>query len=205
MKGKYQLVHGGNDYLISSINYIAVRSAEKILCSKVLRKIRPTECTTATIELAEQCMQGVQINWSQFLLNELMDDMVDMQELLSAKFHYSWLLILISFVAWTPPNYQPMDILVEYINTKFQNLWDDKDNKRKNDTKIEFFLQGERLRQIMRKQYRLKPAMVVRYPFINFHTGPHNIILYPRNDPKKQALSTFFIIRDAYIEREIKN
>ena len=98
-----------------------------------------------------------------------------------------------------------MDIPVEYLDTQFQNLWDHKDNKSKNDTKIEFFLQGERLKQIMCKHYRENPTMVSMYPFINFHTGLHNIILYLCNDPKNQEISTFFIIRDADYEREIKD
>ena len=98
-----------------------------------------------------------------------------------------------------------MDIPVEFVGVQFQNLWDHKDNKRKADTKIEFFLQGERLRQIVHQQCRLFSTMVAKYPFIKFHVGPHNIILHPRNDPKKQALSTLFILRDANIEREIKD
>ena len=61
-----------------------------------------------------------------------------------------------------------MDIPVEFLGARFQNLWDHKDSKHKADTKIEFFLQGERLRQIVRKQYQLKPVMVVRYLFIHF-------------------------------------
>ena len=55
MKGKYQLVYDRKGYLISSIDDIAITAAAKILCSKVLRKMRPTECTAATIELEEQC------------------------------------------------------------------------------------------------------------------------------------------------------
>ena len=47
--------------------------------------------------------------------------------------------------------------------------------------------------------------MVAKYPFINLYMGPHNILLHLRNDPKKQALLTFFILRDADIEREIKD
>ena len=167
--------------------------------------MRPTECTATTIELAEQCAQGVHINWSQFLLNEPMDDAVDMQELPIVKFHFSWILILISFATWTPPpDYQPMDVPVELLGASFQNLWDHKDNKRKADTKLAFFLQGERLKQIVRKQYRPKLVTVAKYPFIHFHAGLHNIIMHLRNDPKKHSLSTFFILRDADIEREIK-
>ena len=57
----------------------------------------------------------------------------------------------------------------------------------------------------MRKKYRLFPTTVAMYPFINFHAGPHNIILYLCNDPKKQELSTLFILRDEDIETKIKD
>ena len=115
-----------------------------------------------------------------------MDDTVDVQELPMAKFHFSWLLILISFAMWTPPpDYDAMDIPVEFLGAPYQNLWDHKDSKRKTDMKLGFFLQGERLRQIVCKQYRMKPTMVSRYSFIHFKVGPHNIILHPCNDPKK--------------------
>ena len=42
MKSKYQLGHDGKGFLLSSINDVVVRSATKILCSKVLHKMRPT-------------------------------------------------------------------------------------------------------------------------------------------------------------------
>ena len=74
MKTKYQLIHGGNGFLINSIEDSAVQAVAKILCSKVLRKMSLTECTAAIVELKKKCAQGVHINWSQFLLNELLDD-----------------------------------------------------------------------------------------------------------------------------------
>ena len=97
MKTKYRLVRGGKGFLLSSIDHSVVRAVAKILCSKVLRKMRPTECTAARAELVEKCAQGVHINWSQFLLNKLMDDMVHAKEHPTVKFQFSWLLILISF------------------------------------------------------------------------------------------------------------
>ena len=62
MKTKYQLIRGGNGFLISSIEDSALKVAAKILCSKVLRKMRSAECTAAKIELAEKCAQGLHIN-----------------------------------------------------------------------------------------------------------------------------------------------
>ena len=64
MKTKYQLLHGGKGFLISSIEDSVVQATTKILCSKVLCKMMPTKCMDAIVELAEKCAQGVQINWS---------------------------------------------------------------------------------------------------------------------------------------------
>ena len=93
MKTKYQLICGGNGFLISSIEDSAVQAVAKILCSKVLRKMRPAECMAAKVELAKKCAQGVHINWSQFLLNKLLDDAQEAQEQPTTKFHFSWILI----------------------------------------------------------------------------------------------------------------
>ena len=95
MMTKYQLVCDEKRFLLSSIDDSVVRVAEKILLSKVLRNMRPTECTTTIVELEKKCVQGVNINWSQFLLNELMENTHDMKEHPMMKFHLSWLLILI--------------------------------------------------------------------------------------------------------------
>ena len=53
-------------------------------------------------ELVEKCAQGVHINWSHFLLNKLLDDAGEAQEQPIAKFHFSWILILIYFAVWAP-------------------------------------------------------------------------------------------------------
>ena len=83
-----------------------VRLAAKILSCKQLGNMRHIECTTRAIEIMEQCAVGVIFNWSQYLLNELIDDAKQAQVEDKAKFHYSWLLILISFSLWSdPPDY----------------------------------------------------------------------------------------------------
>ena len=54
------------------------------------------------VSLAELCAEGVHINWSQFLVNELLQDAATSEEE-GRPFHYVWLLILISFVVWSNP------------------------------------------------------------------------------------------------------
>ena len=98
-----------------------------------------------------------------------------------------------------------MDIPVQFLGRPYQNLWDHKDNKCKNDARVIFFLQGERLWKIVRTQYRLTPTTVAKYPFIQFHAMHDNIILPLRGDPNKKALTTLFIFKDANIEREVED
>ena len=60
------------------------------------------------------------------------------------KFHYSWILILISFIIWSdPPDYQPQDIHLLCHDVKYQNLWENKEDKIQENEKIELFLHTE--------------------------------------------------------------
>jgi hypothetical protein len=53
----------------------------------------------AVIAAAEKCMEGVQMNWATFLVNQFLTDCIEAQEK-GIEFHYAWLLILIALVGW---------------------------------------------------------------------------------------------------------
>ena len=73
--------------------------------------------------LVALCAEGVQINWSQFLLNELLQDASLAQEE-GTSFHYSWLLILISFIVWSKlEDYQQVYLPIRCRGARYQNLW----------------------------------------------------------------------------------
>ena len=72
IKNKYDMVRANKGFLISSIGYSAIRFVAKMLYCKMLRTLRPTQCTIGAVALAKLYAKGVQINWSQFLLNELL-------------------------------------------------------------------------------------------------------------------------------------
>ena len=81
-----------------------------ILSSKIVQNNFPIQCNLGVIAYTQQCAEGVQMNWSLFLLNQLTKNAVVAQDR-EQPFSYSWLLILISLVAWMEPeNYQPMFI-----------------------------------------------------------------------------------------------
>ena len=114
MKEKYDVVRENRRYMISSINDYIICFAMKVLASKLIRKMHPTQCTADEITLVQLYAEGIQINWSHFLLNKLLQESIEPQEDGKA-FHYSWLLILISFNAWSnPPSYQGVDLSVHY-------------------------------------------------------------------------------------------
>ena len=95
---------------------------------------------------------GVIFNWAQYLLNELIEEAEKAQEDDKAKLHYSWFLILISFILWSnPPEYQLLDVSMLFLGAKYHNIWDDEDDRiRKKDNNIDFFLHGEGLRNVIR-------------------------------------------------------
>ena len=74
VKDKYDLAMAKRGFLISSINDYTIHFVAKVLSCKMLCKLRPNQCNMGVVVIAELYMEGVQINWSQFLLNELLED-----------------------------------------------------------------------------------------------------------------------------------
>ena len=95
------------------------------------------------------------------LLNELLADAEEELEKGSA-FHYSWLLILILFVAWAElENYQGVDVPILCRGARYQNLWLKKDlMQRLKDNNVEFFLQAEALQYHVRSRSKLPCNML---------------------------------------------
>ena len=78
----------------------------------MVRKNHPNQCTYGVIACVEQCTEAVQMNWSLFLLNELMEDGMLVQEG-NRTFNYSWLFILNALLKWMEPKYyQGMEVQV---------------------------------------------------------------------------------------------
>ena len=74
LKEKYDMKRDMIGFTISSINEIIVRLTAKGLSSKLLRMMWLNQCTAWTIAAIEQCAVGIQLNWSHYLLNEMLTD-----------------------------------------------------------------------------------------------------------------------------------
>jgi hypothetical protein len=90
----------------------------------MVRKNRPTQVTGFVVDLTEKYIEGLQMNWASYLVNQLEKDFREAQDQ-GYKFHFSWLLILIAFIAWemlegaTFLEIEPSEPLA----AKFNTLW----------------------------------------------------------------------------------
>ena len=124
LKERFGLQRDGRAYRIDSINSQMVHIGARISASKVVCGNWPIQCNLRVVTCAQKCAEGVQMNWSLFLLNQLLEDSLVSQTWW--PFSYNLLLILISLVAWMEPeDYQPM--VVEEVKVchgaRYQNLW----------------------------------------------------------------------------------
>lgn len=88
MKKKYKMEKKKRGYVISSIKSIVVKVATQILAGKLMWKCHVDEVLAPMIALAEQCIEGVQFNWSEFLCKEFLKNCPEAQEQ-GKMFHYA--------------------------------------------------------------------------------------------------------------------
>jgi hypothetical protein len=69
---------------------------------KLVRKNRPMQVSGFVVDLARKCIERLQMNWTKYLVNQLEMDYREAQDQ-GREFHFSWLLILIAFIAWELP------------------------------------------------------------------------------------------------------
>jgi hypothetical protein len=70
-----------------------------LIAVKLVRKNRPTQVRGFIVDLTGKCVEGMQMNWVSYLVNELEKDCRKAQDQ-GYEFHFNWLLILIAFVSW---------------------------------------------------------------------------------------------------------
>jgi hypothetical protein len=115
---------GMRGYKVASIQNGAVRLACQLIIGKLVRKNRPTQVTGFVVDLAEKCVEGLQMNWVKYLVNQLELDCREAQDQ-GYEFHFSWLLILIAFTFLGDagrcdlPDIEPF----EPLTAKFTTLW----------------------------------------------------------------------------------
>jgi hypothetical protein len=72
MKEKFQTFRGKRGLDVKNISDPNVWFAMQVLACKLLHKCRKDEVPTAVIAAAEKCVEGVQMNWATFLVNQFL-------------------------------------------------------------------------------------------------------------------------------------
>ena len=85
--------------MVASTENATVHLGCQMITGKLVRKNRPTHVTGFVVDLAGKCMEGIQMNWVQYLVNQLEIDCREAQDQ-GYDFHFSWFLILITFISW---------------------------------------------------------------------------------------------------------
>jgi hypothetical protein len=76
------------------------------------------------VELARKCVEGMQMSWASYVVNELEKDCHEAQNL-GYEFHYSLLIILIAFIGWKMlegDKFREIE-LSEPLAARFSTLW----------------------------------------------------------------------------------
>jgi hypothetical protein len=101
-----------------------VHFAFQLIVGKLIRKNHPTHVIGFIMDLIGKCVEGMQMNWVSYLINELEKECREAQDQ-GCEFHSSWLLVLIPFFAWhipegvTFPEVEPSKLLA----ARFSTLW----------------------------------------------------------------------------------
>jgi hypothetical protein len=114
--------NGKRGYKEASIQNDAVRIAYQLIVGKLVRKKRPTQVIGFVVDLKGKCVEGIQMNWVSYLINQLEKDCREAWDQ-GYEFHFSWLLIPIMFIVWemsegvTFPEIEPSERLAVKFNT----------------------------------------------------------------------------------------
>jgi hypothetical protein len=155
---------GTRGYKVASIQNGAVHLACQLIAGKMVRKNRPTQVTGFVVDLAGKCVEGLQMNWVKYLVNQLELDCREAQDQ-GYEFHFSWLLILITFVAWemsegaTFPDIEPFEPLA----TKFATLWYSSDMNKQWQSNIVFHTYYLQLKRAIEAEPRMTPNTLQRF------------------------------------------
>jgi hypothetical protein len=153
--------------------------AFQLIAGKLVWKNRPTQVTGFVVDLAGKCVEGLQMNWEKYLVNQLDQDYHEAQDQ-GYEFHFSWLLILIVFIAWempegvTFPEIEPSEPLA----MKFTMLWYSSDMGKQWQSNAVFHTYYLQLKRAIEVVPRMTSNTLHRFrPFVKFHADRHFIYI----------------------------
>jgi hypothetical protein len=193
-------------YKVASIQNDAVCLACQLIAGKLVRKNRPTQVTGFVVDLAGKCAEGLQMNWAQYLVNQLELDCREAQDQ-GYEFHFSWLLILVAFIAWempegaTFPDIEPFEPLA----MKFSTLWYSNDMNKQWQSNVVFHSYYNQLKVAIQSTPCITPNTLYRFrPLMKFNADRHFLYITVCADEHKQQLQSYYRLTEEDLEEITK-
>jgi hypothetical protein len=178
----------------------------QLIAGKIVRKNHPTQVTRFVVDFVGKCMEGMQMNWLSYLINELEKDCHEAQDQ-GYEFHFSWFLILIAFVTWkilegaTFPEIEPSESLA----ARFSTLWYTNDVSKQWKSNVMFHAYYQQLKFSIESFPCMTPHTLHQYrPIAKFCTDPHFIYITAHRDESKEELQYYYKLTDEDMEQITK-
>jgi hypothetical protein len=146
------------------------------------------------------------MNWAKYLVNQLELDCREAQDQ-GYEFHFSWLLILIAFIAWempegaTFPDVEPFEPLA----TKFSTLWYSSDMNKQWQSNVIFHTYYNQLKVAIQATPRITPNTLHRFrPLMKFSADRHFIYITAHADEHHQQLQSYYKLTEDDLEEITK-
>jgi hypothetical protein len=197
---------GTRRYKVASIESGAVHLACQLIARKLVHKNQPTQVSGFVVDLARKCVEGLQMNWAKYLVNQLEIDWRESQGQ-GHEFYFSWILILISFVAWELPegttflNIDPF----EPLTVNFSTLWYSNDMNKQWKSNVIFHTYYAQLRLTIHPEPRMTLNTLHRFRhLIKFRADHHFIYITTHVDENKEQLQSYYKLTEEDLEEITK-
>jgi hypothetical protein len=184
-----------------------MRLACHLIAGKMVRKNRPTQVTGFVVDLTEKCVEGLQMNWAKYLVNQLELDCREAQDQ-GYEFHFSWLLILIAFISWempkgvTFPDIEPFEPLA----AKFTTLWYSSNMGKQWQSNVVFHTYYLQLKGAIEAVDRMPPNTLHRFkPLMKFCIDRHFIYITTCTDEHKKELQSYYELTEEDLKEITKD
>jgi hypothetical protein len=134
------------------------------------------------------------MNWTQYLVNQLELNCIEAQDQ-GYEFHFSWLLILVTFIAWKIPegetflDIEPFEPLV----TKFSTLWYSNDMNKQWQSNVVFHSYYNQLKVAIQSTPHITPNTLYRFrPLMKFNADRHFLYITACTDENKKQLHSYY-------------
>jgi hypothetical protein len=139
-------------------------------------------------------MEGLQMNWAKYLVNQLELDCHKSHDQ-GYEFHFSWLLILIALISWEMSEGATfLDIdPFEPLAAKFTTLRYSSDMRKQWQLNVVFHMYYLWLKRAIEAEPRMTPNTLQRFrPLMKFRTDRQFIYITVRADEHKEELQPYY-------------